>query len=144
MIGDPNHSSRHLQGQSGWRVKGKEGADEDGGGGEVLGYLCPQATTWRPSSEMPSPLTLGQARESWTRINSSGRQEMAGKGAGEVLEEGGEGAHSRHCAGLEGIQNWIRKTGLVHVIHPFTVQSSLFHLLQCFSAIISYSSFAVL
>ena len=88
--------------------------------------------TWRPSSEMPSPLTLGQARESWTRVSCSGRQEVAGKGAGEVLEEGKEGARPRHFSGLEGLQNRIRQAGLVHASFESAPVQIINHLiLQC-------------
>ena len=41
-------------------------------------------------------------------------KEVADKGAGEVLGEGGEGARPRHFSGLEGLQNRIRQAGLVH------------------------------
>ena len=50
-----------------------------------------------------------------------GRQEVAGGGAGEVLEEGGESTQPRYLSRLEGLQNRIWQTGLVH---PLIVQTT--------------------
>ena len=46
---------------------------------------------------------------------------MAGGGAGEVLEEGGESTQPRYLSRLEGLQNRIWQTGLVH---PLIVQTT--------------------
>ena len=67
-----------------------------------------------PNSKMPSPLTLGKAWEPWARFNGGGRQEVAGGGAGEVLEERGEGAQPRHRPSLEVVPHWVRQAGLVY------------------------------
>ena len=46
---------------------------------------------------------------------------MAGGGAGEVLEEGGESTQPRYLSRLEGLQNRIWQAGLVH---PLIVQTT--------------------
>merc|ERR1711928_255424 len=54
-------------------------------------------------------------------MGGGGRQEVAGGGAGEVLEEGGESTQPRYLSRLEGLQNRIWQTGLVH---PSIVQTT--------------------
>ena len=62
---------------------------------------------------MPSILPLGQARNLGSRGNSGGREEVAGGGAGEVLEERGEGAQPCHRPSMEVVQDWVWQAGLV-------------------------------
>ena len=63
---------------------------------------------------MPSIFTLGQTGDLGTRGNSGGWEEVAGGGVGEVLEERGEGAQSRHRPSLEVVPHWVRQAGLVY------------------------------
>ena len=55
-------------------------------------YVKAQKNTYNMSS-MSNTLALGQTRNLGSRSNSGGREEVAGGGAGEVLEEGRR-AHS--------------------------------------------------
>ena len=64
---------------------------------------------------MPSIFTLGQTGDLGTRGDSGGREEVAGGGVGEVLEEGREGAQSRHRPSLEVVPHWVRQAGLVTI-----------------------------
>ena len=63
---------------------------------------------------MSSILALGQTRNLGSRSNSGGREEVAGGGVGEVLEERGEGAQPRHRPSLEVVPHWVRQAGLVY------------------------------
>ena len=62
---------------------------------------------------MSNTLALGQTRNLGSRSNSGGREEVAGGGAGEVLEEGGEGAQPCHRPSLEVVPDRVWQAGLV-------------------------------
>ena len=62
---------------------------------------------------MSNTLPLGQIRDLGSRSNSGGREEVAGGGAGEVLEEGGEGAQPCHRPSLEVVPDRVWQAGLV-------------------------------
>ena len=63
---------------------------------------------------MSNILILGQTRNLGSRSNSSGWEEVAGGGVGEVLEERGEGAQPRHCPSLEVVPHWVWQAGLIY------------------------------
>ena len=65
------------------------------------------------NGQMPSIFTLGQTGDLGTRGDSGGREEVAGGGVGEVLEERGEGAQPRHRPSLEVVPDWVWQAGLV-------------------------------
>ena len=62
---------------------------------------------------MPNIFTLGQTRDLGSRGNSGGREEVAGGGVGEVLEERGEGTQPCHHPSLEVVPDWVWQAGLV-------------------------------
>ena len=62
---------------------------------------------------MSSILALGQTGELGSRSSSGGREEVAGSGVGEVLEERGEGTQPHHRPSLEVIPHWVWEAGLV-------------------------------
>ena len=62
---------------------------------------------------MSNTLPLGQTRDLRSRSNSGGREEVAGGGAREVLEERGEGAQPCHRSSLEVVPYWVWQAGLV-------------------------------
>ena len=75
---------------------------------------------------MPSIFSLGQAGDLGTRGNSGGWEEVAGGGVGEVLEQGGEGAQSRHRPSLEVVPHWVPQAGLVyysiHTLYTYIIR----------------------
>ena len=50
---------------------------------------------------MSDNVSVGPTGGDWARSNGSGGEEVAGSRVGELLEEGGEGALTGHCPGLE-------------------------------------------
>ena len=63
--------------------------------------------------QMSSILALGQTGELGSRSSSGGREEVAGSGVGEVLEERGEGTQPRHHPSLEVVPDWGWQAGQV-------------------------------
>ena len=64
--------------------------------------------------QMSNILALGQTRNLGSRSNGSGREEVAGGGVGEVLEERGEGTQPRHRPSLEVVPHWVWQAGLIY------------------------------
>ena len=62
---------------------------------------------------MPNTLTLGQTGDLGSRSSSGGREEVAGGGVGEVLEERGEGTQPCHRPSMEVILYGVGQAGLV-------------------------------
>ena len=62
---------------------------------------------------MSNILALGQTGDLGSWSNSGGREEVAGGGIGEVLEEGGEGAQPCHRPSLEVVPDRVWQAGLV-------------------------------
>ena len=58
---------------------------------------------------MPDNVSVGPTGSAWARSNCSGREEVAG---GELLEEGGAGALTGLCPGLECLPNRLWQSGL--------------------------------
>ena len=73
----------------------------------------PETTSRSFNCQMPNTLTLGQTGDLGSRSSSSGREEVAGGGVGEVLEERGEGAQPCHRSSLEVVPYWVWQAGLV-------------------------------
>ena len=94
-----------MSGQSGWSVERKKGTHEDRGGGEVVGNRQPEEAPGSFDCAVPGTFTFGQAGGVGARSSSSSWEEVAGSGAGEMLEEGGEGAHSCLSTRLECISD---------------------------------------
>ena len=61
---------------------------------------------------MPSNVSVGPAGGAWARSNCGSREEVAGSRAGELLEEGGMGALTGQCPGLECLSDWLWQAGL--------------------------------
>ena len=57
-------------------------------------------------------VSVGPTGGAWARSNSSGGEEVAGSRVGELLEEGGEGALTGLCPGLECLPNRLWQAGL--------------------------------
>ena len=101
LVGD----SRHVQGQGGWSHERQKRPHEDGGGWKVFGNIFPKTSSWSVGCQMSNTLPLGQTRDLRSRSNSGGREEVAGGGVGEVLEERGEGAQPCHRPSMEVVQD---------------------------------------
>ena len=90
-----------LQGEGGRGDKRQERTHEDGGGGEVTRHCRAETAAWSFDCSVPDNVSVGPAGGAWARSNSSGGEEVAGSRVGELLEEGGEGALTGLCPGLE-------------------------------------------
>ena len=75
--------------------------------------------------QMSNILALGQTRNLGSRSNGSGREEVAGGGVGEVLEERGEGAQPCHRPSMEVVPDWVWQAGLIkysiYISHTCTI-----------------------
>ena len=71
-----------------------------------------ETAAWSFDCPVPGNVSVGPAGGAWARSNCSDGEEVAGSRTGELLEEGGEGALTGHCPGLECLSYWIWQAGL--------------------------------
>ena len=111
-----------------------------GGGWKIFGNFCPRTTAGSLDCQMSNTLALGQTRNLRSRSISSGWEEVAGSGVGEVSEERGEGTQPRHRLSLEVISDWDCQAILVDssnsINNLYTRFSALMQSFQCFTTII--------
>ena len=74
--------------------------------------MCPrhcraETAAWSFDCPVSDNVSVGPAGGAWARSNCSGGEEVAGSRVGELLEEGGAGALTGFCPGLECVSNRI-------------------------------------